>query len=312
MVTVSIVPAPRQPMSRDTNFAHSFLVLSPAKRRAIVAVWDVCRAIDDAVDEHPLETEADRQRAVERLDAWRQEMHACFTSGVWPHTPQGVALQPYARTFRFSKRLFEDLIDGVAMDIGPRKRYRNFKELHQYCYRVASTVGLICTDIFGAREAASRDYAVDLGIALQLTNILRDVPKDLERGRLYIPMDDMERFHCTEEMLQDRWRTRPVIALLRFQAERARHYYFRAARLLPRRERRRLAAAEIMGAIYYALLNEIERRNYDVFTETVRLEPSEKAALAFKTWLRAVTGGRSYIELLTAPVPVTGVDPVNG
>jgi 15-cis-phytoene synthase len=301
-------------MSRDSNFAHSFLVLSPAKRRAIVAVWDLCRAIDDAVDEYPLATEEDRRRAFDRLADWRTEIHACFTSGVWPRTPQGVALQPHVRSFRFSKRLFEDLIDGVSMDIGPRRRYRTFKELHQYCYKVASTVGLICTDIFGAREAASRDYAVDLGIALQLTNILRDVPKDLERGRLYIPMDDMERFRCTEEMLQDQWRTPPVIALLRFQAERARHYYFRAARLLPRRERRRLAAAEIMGAIYYALLNEIERRNYDVFTEVVRLQQSEKASLAFKTWLRAMTGGRSYIELLTAPVPVSGsgVDRVNG
>jgi phytoene synthase len=290
-------------MSRDTNFANSFLVLSPLKRRAIVAVWDLCRAIDDAVDEYPLETPEDRERATERLAAWRTEVTALFAPGVWPRTPQAIALQPYVRMFRFSKGLFEDLIAGVAMDIGPRTRYRNFKELHQYCYRVASTVGLICIDIFGSRDAAARDYAVDLGVALQLTNILRDVAKDLERGRLYIPLEDMERFRCTEEMLQDQWRTPPVIALLRYQAERARHYYFRAARLLPRRERRRLAAAEIMGATYYALLNEIERRNYDVFTEVVRLPKADKASLAFKTWLRALTGGRSYIELLTAPVP---------
>jgi phytoene synthase len=292
-------------MSRDTNFAQAFLVLSPLKRRAIVAVWDVCRAIDDAVDEFPLDTDSDREQARARLADWHTEIQACFTSGVSPRTPQGVALQPYVRLFRFSRRLFDDLIDGVAMDIGPRTRYRTFKALHSYCYRVASTVGLICIDIFGSREAASRDYAIDLGVALQLTNILRDVPKDLERGRLYIPLEDMERFRCTEEMLQDQWRTPPVIALLRFQAERARHYYFRAARLLPRRERRRLAAAEIMGATYYALLNEIERRNYDVFTETVRLPSSDKASLAFKTWMRAMTGGRSYIELLTAPVPST-------
>lgn len=290
-------------MSRDSNFAQAFLVLSPLKRRAIGAVWDVCRAIDDAVDEYPLGTEEERDQARERLTAWRAEIHACFSPGIWPRTPQGIALMPYVRMFRFSKRLFDDLIDGVAMDIGPRARYRTFKELHQYCYRVASTVGLICIDIFGAREADSRDYAVDLGVALQLTNILRDVPKDLERGRLYIPMEDMERFRCTESMLQDQWRTAPVIALLRHQAERARHYFFRAARLLPRRERRRLAAAEIMGATYYALLNEIERRNYDVFTETVRLPSSDKASLAFRTWLRALTGGRSYIELLTVPGP---------
>ncbi len=288
-------------MSRDTNFWHSFLVLSPAKRRAIMAVWDVCRAIDDEVDERPLETEAERQQALQRLNDWRVELNICFTPGVMPRTPQGRALQPYARAFRFSKRLFDDLIDGVSMDIAPR-RYRNFKELYGYAYKVASTVGLICVDIFGAREAASRDYAVDLGIALQLTNIVRDVAVDLERGRLYIPLDEMERFGCTEEMLLTQWRTPPVIALLRFQAERARHYYFRAARMLPRRERRRLAAAEIMGAIYYSLLNEIERRDYDVFTEKVRLPQSERASLAFKTWVRALTGGRNYIELLTAPV----------
>jgi phytoene synthase len=288
-------------MSRDTNFSHSFLVLSPAKRRAIVAVWDLCRAIDDAVDEAPVTTEMEQRKAFARLADWRVEVNICFTPGVMPRTPQGRALQPYARSFRFSKRLFEDLIDGVSMDIGPR-RYRTFKELYQYCYKVASTVGLICVDIFGAREAASRDYAVDLGIALQLTNIVRDVPDDLERGRLYVPLEDMERFGCTEEMLHTQWRTPPVIALLRYQAERARHFYFRAARMLPRRERRKLAAAEIMGAVYYALLNEIERRDYDVFTEKVRIPRSERASLAFKTWLRALTGGRSYIELLTAPV----------
>src|SRR4029079_13821533 len=271
------------------------LVLPAAKRQAIVAVWDFCRAVDDAVDEAPVGTSA------AQVARWREELARCV-DGRPPETPQGRALQPLVPAFNLPRRAFDMLIEGVEMDLHTT-RYATFADLYEYCIRVASAVGLMCVEIFGCKDPASRQYAIDLGVALQLTNILRDVPKDLERGRLYIPMEDMERFHCTERMLQDQWRTPPVISLLRYQAERARHYYFRAARLLPRRERRRLAAAEIMGATYYALLNEIERRNYDVFTETVKLPASDKASLAFRTWLRALTGGRSYIQLLEGPVP---------
>jgi phytoene synthase len=282
-------------MSRNTNFYYSFLVLTPAKRRAIIAVWDFCRAIDDTVDDRAVESEAQRVEAFEALGAWRKEIDAVFTPGVPPATPQGRALQPLARLFKLPRRPLEDLIDGVSMDVGYR-RYRTFNELYQYCYKVASTVGLICVDIFGCREAASRDYAVDLGIALQLTNILRDVKTDLDRGRLYIPLDDLARFNVTEDMIRAGAGNEEVTSLLRHQAARAREYYQRAARGLPRDDARRLVAAEIMGAIYRAILDEIELRDYDVFTEIVRIPNSQRLSIAFRTWLRIMTGRRIALE----------------
>lgn len=276
--------------SRDTNFYYSFLVLTPARRRAIVAVWDFCRAVDDVVDERPSDDEAQRARAFEGLAEWRRELEAVFT-GAAPKTSQGRALQACSRAFKLPRRPFEDLIDGVSLDVGYR-RYRSFNELYQYCYKVASTVGLICVEIFGCREAASRDYAVDLGVALQLTNILRDVSGDLARNRLYLPQDDLARAGCTEAMLRDTPRAEPVIALLRGQALRARKYYNKAAKLLPPDDARRLAAAEIMGAIYFALLEEIEQRDYDVFSEVVRLPRPQKATIALRTWFKIMTGSR--------------------
>jgi phytoene synthase len=242
-----------------------------------------------------VESEAQRVEAFEGLAAWRKEIEAVFTPGVTPTTPQGRALQPLARLFRLPRRPFEDLIDGVSMDVGFR-RYRTFNELYQYCYKVASTVGLVCVEIFGCREAASRDYAVDLGIALQLTNILRDVKNDLERGRLYIPLDDLARFNCTEDMIRCQSRTEPVTALLKHQAARAREYYQRAARGLPRDDARRLVAAEIMSAIYRAILDEIELRDFDVFSEVVRIPNSQRASIAFRTWLRIMSGRRVMLE----------------
>ena len=289
-------------MSRNTNFYHSFLVLTPAKRRAIIAVWDFCRAVDDTVDDHAVLSETERVEAFDRLAAWRREIDVVFTPGASPETPQGRALQAYARSFHLPRRPFEDLVDGVSMDVGHR-RYRSFNELYQYCYKVASTVGLICVEIFGCREAASRDYAVDLGIALQLTNILRDVKPDLERDRLYVPLDDLARFNCTEEMLREQSQagappSEPVKGLLRHQALRAREYYQRAARGLPRDDARRLVAAEIMAAVYRCILEEIERRDFDVFSEIVRVPNRQRAAIAARTWFRTMTGRRMGVDLV--------------
>ncbi len=281
-------------MARDTNFYYSFLVLTPARRRAIVAVWDFCRAVDDAVDEVRVESEADRVAALARLDAWRQEIERCFTGGE-PATPQGKALQPFVAAFDLPRRPLEDLVDGVAMDVGPR-RFKAFGELYQYCYRVASTVGLVCVQIFGCEEAGSRDYAVDLGLALQLTNIIRDVKTDLDRGRLYIPLDDLASHGCTEDMLRELPHSEPVRALLRQQARRARDYYARSARAIPRDEARRLVAAEIMSGIYQAILSEIERRDMDVFSETIRVSRSRRAAIAFRIWTRTMFGFRTTVS----------------
>jgi phytoene synthase len=278
-------------VARDTNFYYSFLVLTPARRRAIVAVWDFCRAIDDAVDEVRVETEADRAAAEARLRGWREEIVRCFGDGE-AETPQGRALVPVIREFTLPQRPLEDLVDGVAMDIGPR-RFKTFGELYQYCYRVASTVGLVCVQIFGCEEAGSRDYAVDLGVALQLTNILRDVKADLETGRLYIPLDDLARHGVSEDMLRHDTAAPAVRALLAQQGARAREFYVRAARAVPRDESRRLVAAGIMAAIYSAILDEIERRGYDVFGERIRIARPRRALIALRVWLRTMIGLKS-------------------
>lgn len=274
-------------MSRDTSFYYSFLVLPPAKRHAIIAVWDFCRAVDDAADEGAGASVADE------IARWRRELAACFEGGV-PQTRQGRVLAPIVSTFGLTRAPFESLIEGVEMDIGTR-RYETFDDLYQYCIRVASAVGLVCLDIFGYREPSSRQYAIDLGVALQLTNILRDVRGDLERGRVYIPQEDLRAHGCSEGDLREEAvrasggvRSPAVKALLRHQALRARDYYARAARALPRGDARRLVAAEIMAAIYRGVLDGIERRDYDVFSEVVRIPRPRRAVIAASTWIRTL------------------------
>jgi phytoene synthase len=275
---------------RDTNFYYSFLVLPPEKRRAIVAVWDFCRAVDDATDEVGA---GDRLRAVQELGRWRRELEACFDGGA-PRTPQGRALAPLVHRFHLPRTAFEALIEGVEMDVTPR-RYATFEELYEYCIRVASAVGLICLEIFGYTEPRSKQYATDLGVALQLTNSLRDVPEDLQRGRVYIPQTDLAQFGCSDDDLRRERehaghgvQSAAVKALLRHQAQRARSYYLRAAEALPRRDARRLVAAEIMSAIYRAILDRIEARDYDVFSSVVRIPRPRRALIAAATWMRAL------------------------
>jgi phytoene synthase len=190
--------------------------------------------------------------------------------------------------FALPRQPFDDLIDGVAMDVGA-PRYATFDDLREYCYRVASTVGLICNAIFGCRSEASRRYAIELGLALQLTNILRDVPTDLASGRLYIPLEDLQRFGCSENDLREGL-VGNVRDLLAHQASRAHEHYARARAALPRADRRRLVAAEIMGAIYRAILERIERRGYDVFSGVVRVPRPTRALIAAGTWLRIQAG----------------------
>jgi phytoene synthase len=179
------------------------------------------------------------------------------------------------------------LIDGVAMDL-QQSRYETFDALRQYCLRVASAVGLICVEIFGYRDLQTRDYAIDLGIALQLTNIIRDVAPDLARGRLYIPTQELRQFGCTEEDLRTGAVTENVRRLLAHQAERARLFYHKADAALPRHDERRLVSARIMGAIYYDLLRSIERAGYDVFSRRVRVSRPRQALIAGLTWLKVM------------------------
>jgi phytoene synthase len=279
-------------MARDTNFYYSFLVLPADKRRAIVAVWDFCRAVDDAVDEA-----ADTNAAMTEIARWRGELAAAFEGGT-PQTSQGRALAPLTRQFNLPRPAFESLIEGVEMDLGSR-RYDTFADLYEYCIRVASAVGLICLEIFGYGDPRSRQYAVDLGVALQLTNILRDVPEDLRKGRVYIPQEDLRRHGCSEEDLARESagagsgvRSPNVKALLRQQAQRAREYYRKAAEGLPRADARRLLAPEIMGAIYRGILTRIEQSDYDVFSRVVRIPRPRRALIAAATWARTAAGLR--------------------
>ena len=262
-------------------------MLSPEKRNAIVAVWDFCRAVDDAVDEA-----SDREQAERELTLWRDELARCYdTTGPAPQTRQGKALRPLVGEFNLPRAPFEDLIDGVAMDLS-HARYESIDELLEYCRRVASAVGLVCIEIFGCRDARSRDYAINLGLALQLTNIVRDVGVDLANGRVYLPQQDMRRFGCSEDALRAGMVTPEVRALLAFEVTRAREYFQRAAAALPRSDARRLVAAEIMGAIYQDILRRVEAKQYDVFSEVIRVPRPVRLLIALTTWARTLAGLR--------------------
>jgi phytoene synthase len=280
-------------LARDTNFYYSFLVLPAEKRRAIIAVWDFCRAVDDAVDEVQGEGAARAAAAGGAIACWRAELARCFEAGT-ADTPQGRALIPVIARFHLPRGPFEALIEGVEMDVD-RRGYETFEDLYEYCIRVASAVGLICVEIFGYRDPAARQYATDLGVALQLTNILRDVPVDLAGGRVYIPREDMRAAGCTEDVLRAEVehagagvRSPAAKAVLRRLAARAREYYARAGRALPRRDARRLVAAEIMSAIYRAILDRIEASDYDVFSRVTRIPRPRRALIAAHTWARVV------------------------
>jgi phytoene synthase len=193
-------------------------------------------------------------------------------------------LQPLVAEFHLPREPFEELITGVAMDLH-QARYPTFEALEEYCRRVASMVGLICLEIFGYRDERARSYAMDLGIALQLTNIIR---ADLRRGRVYVPGEDLARFGVTVDMLEAGRVTGAVRDLLRYECERAREYYRRAAAELPKADARSLVAAEIMGGIYFAILQRIERAGYDVFSRRIRVPRPYRAVIALRVWARTL------------------------
>jgi phytoene synthase len=279
---------------RNTSFYYSFVFLPAAKRQAIIAVWDFCRAVDDTVDELVLcpsgsEVPAEaRERARRELDQWRRDLDCCYAGGT-PERPQARQLQPFIARFNLPRDAFDAVIAGVEMDL-VRCRYDDFAALREYCLRVASAVGLICIEIFGCRDARARGYAVDLGIALQLTNIVRDVAVDLDRGRIYLPLEDLARFGCGEEDLRARVMTGKLRSLIRYELDRARTYYAKAERELPRVDRRRVVAARIMAAIYFDILKRIEASGCDVFTGQARAPRIRRLTIAAAMWARTMAG----------------------
>lgn len=261
-----------------SNFAWAFRLLAPERRAALEAVYAFCRFVDDVADD------AGRRNPAALLARWREELGHVYEGT--PTHPIGVALADAVRRFPLAREDFEGLIDGVAMDLTPR-RFETFDELWTYSWHVAATVGLLCIAIFGARDPASRQYAVDLGVACQLTNILRDVREDAERGRIYLPLEDLRRFDVSEAALRaGRWSPQ-VGALMAFECGRARAYYLRARGSLPPADRLALAPAEAMRGIYERLLDRIEARHFDVFGAKVTVPRYQKVGVALAGWGRA-------------------------
>jgi 15-cis-phytoene synthase len=240
-------------------------------------VWDFCRAVDDAVDEA-----VDAATAATEVVKWREEVGRLFGPET-PLTPQSKNLKPVIEMFALSRQPFDDLVDGVEMDLR-RSRYQTFDELIGYCRRVASAVGVMCIEVFGCRDSRSREYAFNLGLALQLTNIIRDIKADLKQGRVYLPQEDLARFGVSEEALAAGVMTPAIRTLLAHECQQARQFYATAGQAMPHAESRKLVAAEIMGAIYFEILQRIERRDYDVFTERIRVPKLQRARMALQIW----------------------------
>jgi len=259
-----------------SSFYYSFLFLPRPKRDAIYAVYALCRAVDDVADDA-----GDMEAKAERLKGWREELDRCYAGR--PTHPITRALRDCLSRYPIPKGYFEELIAGVEMDL-TLTRYRTFADLTRYCYRVASVVGLICIEIFGYRREATKEYAINLGLALQLTNILRDLKTDGRRGRIYLPQEDLERFGYREDDLLHCRYTPGFFPLMRFEADRARDYFRRAAESLPSEDRKNMVAAEIMGRIYRETLEMIARKEFRVFEDRIALSRARKIRLALTTW----------------------------
>jgi 15-cis-phytoene synthase len=279
--TVSRVLAVPGRLARATasNFYYSFLLLPAAKRKAIKDVYTFCRLLDDIVDEDA----AGRDPQAE-LAHWREEIEACF--GGRPETDFGERLLESIEEFDLPKQAFMDLIDGMEMDL-QWQSYQTFADLREYCYRVASTVGLICIEIFGYESQRTREYAVNLGLALQLTNILRDLREDVARGRIYIPLEDLERFGYGESDLRANLYNGPFIELMKFEHARARSYFERAAVSLPDQDRRAMFAAETMSTIYREMLDQIPAVKYDVYRNRLNVPKSRRMKIALRLWMKS-------------------------
>jgi phytoene synthase len=260
-----------------SSFYYAFLFLAPERRRAITALYAFCREVDDAVDEA-----SELQLAAAKLAWWRSEVANLYAGN--PQHPVTRALQPFTQKFAISAERLNEIIDGMEMDL-TQTRYLDWPGLERYCYLVAGVVGLLAAGIFGYRNPKTLDYARDLGIAFQLTNVIRDVGEDARKNRIYIPMDEMQRFNVpASDILQFR-ESREFKALMAFQAARARGRYDKAMQALPPEDRRAQRSGLIMSAIYRSLLEEIERDDFRVLTRKTALTPLRKFYIAWKTWL---------------------------
>jgi 15-cis-phytoene synthase len=268
----------------QSNFYYAFLFLPKERREALEAVYAYCRLVDDVVDE-----EAPEEKKLAGIAHWRNELDLVYGDGPTPEHPVSARLREAIRRFPIRREDMEAVIDGCAMDVS-QNRYQTWDDLRTYCYRVASAVGLMCIEIFGYHSPKARQYAEDLGIALQLTNILRDVAEDAKRGRVYLPQEEMQAFGVTDEDLVSGRATPEFRRLMRWSAKRARAHYLRARAAIGEGERRQLVIAEIMGDIYYALLERLEETDFEVFGERLQVRRRRKMAIAIGTFARAKLG----------------------
>ena len=262
-----------------SSFYYSFLFLPAEKRRAIMAVYAFCREVDDVVDECE-----DPGLAATKLAWWRSEIARVYAGS--PQHPVGLALAPIVRDFNLPQEEFLEIIDGMEMDL-TQTRYLDFKGLQLYCYRVASVVGLLASEIFGSTQRATRRYAHDLGLALQLTNIIRDVGEDARRGRIYLPVEDLQQFNVPAADILNGRESENFSRLMAFQIERARGFYDQALAALPQDDRRNQRAGLVMAAIYRTLLEEIAPDAGKVLTTRTSLTPIRKLWIAARTWIKA-------------------------
>jgi phytoene synthase len=261
-----------------SSFYYAFVFLPPERRRAITALYAFCREVDDVVDETN-----EMQIAAAKLAWWRNEVANLFAGR--PQHPVTKALGVFTQQFSIDAKRLNEIIDGMEMDL-TQTRYLDWAGLQTYCYRVASVVGLLAAGIFGYRDARTLEYARELGIAFQLTNIIRDVGEDARKNRIYLPIEDLKNFGVpAADILQSR-ETPEFKRLMAFEAARAREHYEKAMHALPRSDRKPQRPGLIMAAIYRTLLDEIERDGFHVLTRRTSLTPLRKFWIAWRTWVR--------------------------
>lgn len=268
-----------------SNLAMAFVLLPREKRQEMAALYAFCREVDDVADDETVPAEV---RAA-KLQAWREDVRKACEGGE-PRFAVNRELQPVIERRNLRFELFDELLKGVETDL-EKRRYATLDELELYCYRVASVVGLLSIEIFGYSNAGCREYAVHLGKALQMTNILRDVRNDAERDRLYIPLELCERFEVRpEDILAGRYDGN-YVRLAQHLADRAKGYYQKATETLPVGDRRSMATAELMGSVYWKLLRKIEQRQFNVFEAgETRLNKLQKLFLVMRMWYRVWRG----------------------
>lgn len=270
------------PKVEKSNFLYSFSVLPRDERNAINSVYAFCSYIDEIVDSTPNNNQKLIQDKLLRLAWWENEIEKLYSGSI--KSPLLAPLVGVVDRFSIPKQYFLTLIDGCRSDVY-RHRYETFEDLKRYCYSVASVVGLISIEIFGYKYEDTKNYAINLGYALQLTNILRDIKVDKDRGYIYLPKEDMLRFNYTEEDLINEVYNENFIELMQFEAKRIREYFHRARQFLRPDEKSSIVAAQIMDSIYYRLLEKIELNEFNVFEKRIRVSKVHKILTAFKHWL---------------------------